>query len=64
MFKLNMLKLKWDKEWDRFIPWKKRRCIHCKYPLSEKMRWVETTTGIKKEYCCNICYTLREDGKF
>lgn len=55
------LKLKWDKEWDRFIPWRRRKCKHCGYPLSEKYMY-ETTASLKKKkvYCCNVCYEFRE----
>ena len=49
---------------ERFVPWKKRVCEHCRYPLSEKFRFRKDSRGkIKKSYCCNICYRLRENNE-
>lgn len=58
-----MFRFEWfePKEWERFIPWLKRECCHCLYPLSEHVRYTTASNGKrKKEYCCDICYVLRE----
>lgn len=48
---------------ERFAPWNIRECVYCLYPLSEKVRFKKTPSGkAKKEYCCNICYEIRENN--
>lgn len=47
---------------ERFVPWKRRVCEYCKYPLSEKVREKTLPSGKKKQvYCCNLCYELKEN---
>ena len=49
---------------ERFVPWEKRVCEYCLYPLSEKFRFTKNASGkIKNIYCCNICYRLRENNE-
>lgn len=46
-------------DFDRFIPWKRRKCKYCGYPLAEKYKFVATASGREKKiYCCNICCGL------
>lgn len=46
---------------DRFIPWRKRKCCYCGNPLSEKVKYTIGANGKRKKiYCCNICYGLHQ----
>jgi len=52
-----------EHDMDRFVPWKRRVCEYCGYPLSEKVMDKMTASGRKrKSYCCSICYELRENN--
>ena len=47
---------------ERYIPWNRRSCKYCLYPLSEKYMLVYDEKGRERNsYCCNVCYELREN---
>lgn len=60
------IKTYWNEhDMDRFVPWKRRVCEHCGYPLSEKQIIGFTASGKTKPiYCCNICYELKERNMY